>query len=467
MNFVSMEFFCLFLFVLLAIFVSPNQTWRKLVILGASCIFYAYWDWRFLGLLIFVTVVDYFISVQLHRSQKNEFRRAILALSIFINLSILFYFKYINWFIDTLDVVLRPYGRTISLLDVILPIGISFYIFETISYVIDVYKGVAEPANSLLDYAVFITFFPRLVAGPIMRASQFLPQLATGIKLNWENFLIGSYLFGQGLMKKVVVADSMALVVDKVYSSPLLYSSETIWLGVLSYSIQIYFDFSGYSDMAMGVARVFGIKLPMNFNLPYSAASLSEFWQRWHISLSTWLRDYLYIPLGGNRKGSSRTYVNLMITMLLGGLWHGASWNFVFWGGLHGVGLAIERAFNGNKSTTSGSFQSIFTWLKITITFLFVTFAWVFFRSPSVKITQQIFSKLLFLNPVGVTWIFMPALVYLGIVLVIGIMARVKLFDHDQLDLTQPYVLPLIMTQFLIAFIFSANNTSPFIYFQF
>jgi alginate O-acetyltransferase complex protein AlgI len=467
MNFVSIEFGLLLLVVILLISILRGMTARKIILLLASCFFYAYWDWRFLGLLIFITVVDYYISVNLSRSVNANRRKALLIVSLVLNLSVLGVFKYLNFFVDSVSIWLKPLGVDLPELQIILPIGISFYVFETLSYVIDVYKGTAKPADSLLDYAVFITFFPRLVAGPIMRASQFLPQLSNGIHFSRDNFLMGGYLFGQGLMKKVVVADSMALVVDKVYAAPLLYSSPTIWLAVLSYSIQIYFDFSGYSDMAMGVARLFGIQLPMNFNLPYTAASLSEFWQRWHISLSTWLRDYLYIPLGGNRKGAVRTYVNLMITMLLGGLWHGASWNFVFWGGLHGTGLVVERLLNGAKSMEAKRIDEIKTWFHVIITFLLVTFAWVFFRSPSLHITREIFSKLLFFNPEGVSWIFLPALTYLIVVLIIGIIARLKALNHEQLNLSQPYILPLVLTQFLIAFVFMANNTSPFIYFQF
>jgi alginate O-acetyltransferase complex protein AlgI len=467
MNFVSLEFFILFAMVLVGIGISSNPTWRKVVILSASCVFYAFWDWRFLGLLLFVTIADFYISRWLSLSDNPIRRKTFLILSLCINLSILFYFKYINWFIDTLDMLFYGNNQMIAMLHIILPIGISFYIFETISYIVDVYKGVAQPAGSLLDYAVFITFFPRLVAGPIMRAAQFLPQLAKGINLRWENFLIGGYLFGQGLMKKVIVADTLAIIADKIYSNPSLYTSATVWIGILSYSIQIYFDFSGYSDMAIGVARVFGIVLPVNFNLPYMSRSLTEFWQRWHISLSSWLRDYLYIPLGGNRLGRFRTYMNLMVTMLLGGLWHGASWNFVFWGGLHGAGLVIERAFGIKKHIENQKTHYILNSIRVLITFMVVSFSWIFFRSSSFEITKQIFSKLLFIVPSGVSWVYTPALSCLAIVFVVEIIARLKNFSYDQLDTQASYMIPLIFAQFLAAFVFAANNSSPFIYFQF
>jgi alginate O-acetyltransferase complex protein AlgI len=467
MNFVSIEFVLLIVVVLVLMLIVKNFSGRKVVLLLASCFFYAYWDWRFLGLLILITVVDFYISINISATLDPGRKRSFLIASLVLNLLVLGIFKYSNFFIDSLDLILQPLGVQLPELKVILPIGISFYVFETLSYVIDVYRGNAKPANSLLDYAVFITFFPRLVAGPIMRASQFLPQLENGITLSRENFLTGGHLFGQGLIKKVVVANSMAVIVDKIYAGPLLYSSATIWLAVLSYSIQIYFDFSGYSDMAMGVARLFGIQLPVNFNLPYTSASLSEFWQRWHISLSTWLRDYLYIPLGGSRKGDIRTYVNLMITMVLGGLWHGASWNFVFWGGLHGAGLTLERAIAKNDRGAGANFGQVKTWFRVVAVFLLVTLAWVFFRSPSVEITRQMFSKLLFLNSSGVSWMFLPALVYLVIVLVAGIAARVNLLGQAPLDWGKPYVLPLICAQFLLAFVFAANHASPFIYFQF
>ena len=468
MSFVSLEFFVLLAAVLILVTVIRSIVGQKIVLLLASCAFYAYWDWRFLGLLAFITAMDYYISVTLVKTKDARKRKSLLILSLVINLMILGFFKYFNFFVDTFNLALGSVGLHLNGMQIILPVGISFYIFETISYVVDVYRGDSEPAHSLLDYAVFATFFPRLVAGPIMRASNFLPQLYRGVRFSRENFLVGAQLFVQGLIKKIVVADSLALIVDGIYFTPWLYSSPTVWLGVVAYSIQIYFDFSGYSDMAMGVARMFGFEMPMNFNLPYTAQSMTGFWQRWHISLSTWLRDYLYIPLGGNRRGNIRTYVNLFTTMLLGGLWHGASWNFVLWGGLHGFYLAIERTFNSGNKRFPVVQGTLSAWGKSIIVFALTSITWVFFRSPSADITFQVFSKLMFINPEGVAWFYGPALFFVPIVFFGGLIARmekpVEIFDFSP---GKPISLAFIAFEFLIVFLFAADNASPFIYFQF
>jgi alginate O-acetyltransferase complex protein AlgI len=379
---------------------------------------------------------------------------------------ILGFFKYFNFFIDTLNWMFTSAGVHFNGLEIILPIGISFYIFETISYVVDVYRKDSIPAHSLLDYAVFATFFPRLVAGPIMRASIFLPQLYRGVRFSKENFIIGAQLFAQGLLKKIVVADKLAVIVDGVYFTPWLYSSPTIWLGIFSYSIQIYFDFSGYSDMAMGVARIFGFEMPNNFNLPYTSQSVTEFWQRWHISLSTWLRDYLYIPLGGNRKGGIRTYMNLFITMLLGGLWHGASWNFVLWGGLHGVYLAIERVLDLNKRF-QGVNSVLFSWGRVFLVFLLTSVTWVFFRSPTWDITRQVLTKLMFIDSGGVAWAYAPALLLIPVIFLGGLIMRLDRLNTLDLHPHKAFTLAFIVVEFLVIFLFAADNTSPFIYFQF
>lgn len=466
MSFVSVEFAVLLASVLTLVAVFRNPTWRKWILLTASCAFYAYWDWRFLGLLIFVTIMDYYISVWLVGSDDAKKRKAMLAVSVTVNLLILGFFKYFNFFVDSFNTMLTPAGLHLPELAIILPIGISFYTFETLSYVIDVYRGHTTPAKSLLDYAVFVTFFPRLVAGPIMRASHFLPQLECGVKFSKENFMVGAQLFGQGLVKKVVVADTLAMISDQVYTIPWVFSSATIWLGVLSFGIQIYFDFSGYSDMATGVARLFGFELPVNFNLPFTSRSLVEFWQRWHISLSTWLRDYLYISLGGNRKGEIRTYFNMFVTMLLGGLWHGASWNYVLWGGAHGVALGLDQSISRNtKPADDWKFSR--DWIKGFLIFLWIALACVLFRSPTMNIAWQVTKKLLFIDSAGVTWFFIPALFYMVVVLAGGFIMRARKIDLAKIDLTQPYVLPLIAAQYLFAFLFAAGGSSPFIYFQF
>ncbi len=467
MSFVSIEFAILITVVLILLASIRLPVARKIILLSASCIFYAWWDWRFLGLLVTVTVLDYYVTHFLVTTTSIKKRKFLLWLSILVNLGFLGFFKYFNFFIDTLNVFTQTWGWRIGTLDIILPIGISFYTFETLSYVIDVYRGVAQPAKSLLDYAIFITFFPRLVAGPIMRASQFLPQLESGIQLNLNNLVEGSQYFLRGMLKKMVIADNVAVMVERVYSSPSLFSSPTVWLGVAAYSIQILYDFWGYTDMALGIGKMLGIELPLNFNLPYTAQSITEFWNRWHISLSTWLRDYLYISLGGNRKGKVRTYINLMITMLLGGLWHGASWNFVLWGGLHGVYLASERLVLGSKPIQH-PWTSLLAYLRSFLVFALVTITWVPFRSPDWQTTILIFKKLLFIGmQYNIEWHYVWALIAVPLVFVGGWLVRRFEWKWPILPIQRSYTPAFILFEILIVFFFTPLNTSPFIYFQF
>jgi alginate O-acetyltransferase complex protein AlgI len=388
-----------------------------------------------------------------------------LILSIVVNLAILGYFKYFNFFIDTFNILFYPLGWNLRGFDIILPVGISFYIFETISYVLDVYKHSAQPARSLLDYAVFVTFFPRLVAGPIMRASQFLPQLYRGLQFSRDNFLIGAQLFAQGLIKKIVVADAVAYLVDAVYDSPGMFSSSTVYLAIFAYSVQIYFDFSGYSDMACGVAKILGFDLAVNFDFPYISQSITEFWRRWHISLSSWLRDYLYISLGGNRAGKVRTYVNLMLTMLIGGLWHGASWNFVFWGGLHGAYLVMEKFFGINTQVTQK--RDLYSWLKSLAVFFVVSITWIFFRSPSLDVTRVIFNKIMFIDPVGVSWLYTPAIVFSILVVFGGLVVNTFKISFGKADVASPFSTAVLVFEYVFILLFFTKNISPFIYFQF
>lgn len=467
MSFVSLEFLILLSSLLVLLLVFKQPLLRKLFLLAASCVFYAWWDWRFLGVLAVVTVLDYYISQFLVRTENSKKRKMLLLVSIVINLGFLFFFKYFNFFIDTLNLVLGDVGWRIGALKIILPIGISFYTFETLSYVIDVYKRVAKPASSLLDYAIFITFFPRLVAGPIMRATEFLPQLEQGIQLDLNRFFEGMQLFLRGLLKKIVVADNLALVVDQVYGAPAIYSSVTVWMVVCAYSVQILYDFWGYTDMARGLGRMLGIDLPLNFNLPYTAQSITEFWDRWHISLSTWLRDYLYIPLGGNRKGRVRTYINMMVTMLLGGLWHGASWNFIFWGGLHGMYLAIERLVSGSRPSPS-PWTSFRAFVKAFIVFVLVTITWVPFRSPNWETTLVVLKKLFFVNiQNGINWYYSWVLLAVPLVIIGGWLARRFEWVWPSFHIHKSYTLAFILLEILIIFFFAPVRLSPFIYFQF
>lgn len=467
MSFVSIEFAVLLVtaLALLAVFRQPPV--RKLILLAASCFFYAWWDWRFLGLLAAVTLIDYYVSHFMTLTADPKRKKLLLLVSVVANLGFLGFFKYFNFFIDSFNLLLEPIGWRLGTLSIILPIGISFYTFETLSYVIDVYRGSHPPAKSLLDYAIFITFFPRLVAGPIMRPYQFLPQLERGLIMNFPNLVEGAQWFLGGLIKKLVIADNCAILVDRIYAAPGLFSSSTVWLAVLAYSVQIFFDFSGYTDMARGVGKMIGIELPLNFNLPYTAQSFSEFWTRWHISLSSWLRDYLYIPLGGNRKGPVRTYINLMITMLLGGLWHGASWNFVLWGGLHGVYQAVERLIFPHKPPQR-PFTSVWAWASAVAVFLIVTVTWVPFRSPDWGTTVTVFEKLLFMpGQYQFEWHYGWALLAVPLVIGGGWLARRFNWKWPILPIEKTYTAAVMLAQVLIVYFFAPLNSSPFIYFQF
>jgi alginate O-acetyltransferase complex protein AlgI len=467
LSFTSIEFAIFIAVFLLAIIIIRNQLARKFILLAASCVFYAWWDWRFLGLLATVTVIDYSIAQALINTTSVPKRKTLLWFSVAVNLGFLGFFKYFNFFIDTLNLFSNNLGWHLSTLEIILPIGISFYTFETLSYMIDVYRGVATPAKSLLDYAIFISFFPRLVAGPIMRSVQFLPQLEKGITLSRDSFFEGLQYFARGMIKKMVIADNLAIMVDQIYAAPTLFSTSSVWIGILAYSLQILYDFWGYTDMAIGIGKVIGFELPKNFNWPYISQSMTEFWTRWHISLSTWLRDYLYISLGGNRKGQIRTHINLMITMLLGGLWHGASWNFVLWGGLHGLYLSMERIFFKTKPKPH-PWTSPIAYGKAFFIFILVTITWIPFRSPNWYTTTVIFQKLFF-TPMefSIEWYSIWAIILVPVIIIGGWIANRWKLKWLILPVTESYSVPVLLLEFLIVFFYAPVNSSPFIYFQF
>ncbi len=380
--------FLVFLTIFLTLYFSSSGKGRLWVCLLGSYVFYGWWDYRFLLLIMFSTIVDYLFGMYIDRSEEQSRRKAVLTMSCIVNLSLLGFFKYFNFFIDSFQHVSDTVGLGTSLttLNIILPVGISFYTFQSMSYTIDVYRREIRMEPSLLRFATFIAFFPQLVAGPIVRARDFLPQLHSDHPFNWDNVTTGTGLVLAGYFKKVVVADGAALIVDRIFDQTSLQSSLGLAVGVVLYAFQIYCDFSGYSDIAIGLARVMGFEFPENFRTPYISKSFSEFWQRWHISLSSWLRDYLYIPLGGNRDGTFHTYRNLMITMLLGGLWHGADWKFVIWGGLHGMYLVVQRLI-GNRwqrlRTALYIPNWLSGWLEMALVFGLTCLAWVFFRAHS------------------------------------------------------------------------------------
>ncbi len=396
MLFTSPVFLIFFVVVFGLVAIPSPWKWRKFVLMAASFLFYSAWNPPFTLLLVLSTVMDWGLGLAMGKVEKPGPRKALLIISLVVNLGVLAVFKYANFMSENFIAIAHAIGWDVQLMPwtIILPVGISFYTFQTLSYTIDVYRKELKPTRSLLDFALFVSFFPQLVAGPIVRASEFLPQLdtpkrATSAQLSWA-----FVLFTLGLFKKVFLADSIfAPVVEAVFNPWAHLSPHEAWVGTYAFAGQIFCDFSGYSDMAIALAMAFGFALPDNFRGPYGSVGFSDFWQRWHITLSRWLRDYLYIPLGGNRKGKTRTYINLALTMLLGGLWHGASWNFVLWGALHGLYLVAERFVKWVVPPRPLSRFSIF--LLALLTFHLVCIAWVPFRAADFNHTLGVFKSMI------------------------------------------------------------------------
>jgi len=357
-----------------------NKKYRIYLITLSSYVFYGFWNSPFVLLLLISTVVDFNIGKRIYVAKSQNRRKFLLIISLLVNLGMLFFFKYYNLFAETGISIINLLGFNWHppLINVVLPVGISFYTFQTLSYTIDLFYGKIKPEKNIWKFAAFVSFFPQLVAGPILRAKEFLPQFKKNRSFSWEIFYQGFFLIIFGLFKKMVIADNLAPLVERVYDNHFVTSFSDAWSSTMAFTFQIYMDFSGYSDIAIGLGLLLGFYIPDNFNSPYAATSFSDFWRRWHISLSSWLRDYLYIPLGGNRKSKFRTNVNLMVTMLLGGLWHGAAWNFVIWGFMHGFYLLVERILGFNKFKTDNAVINLFR--KI-IVFIFVVFTWVMFRA--------------------------------------------------------------------------------------
>jgi alginate O-acetyltransferase complex protein AlgI len=492
MIFTSPRFLAFLIVLLLVMAVVRHRDANKRILALASCVFYAAWDWRYLGLLLAVSVIDYFAANRITDSETIPGRKGWLSVSIISNLGILGFFKYCNFFIENFNALTARFGFTVPHADILLPVGISFYTFKTMSYTIDVYRGHLKTCKSWLDYATFITFFPELIAGPIVRGSVFLPQMDRQIGPTTRRVVSGSSLFLLGVVKKLFIADRLAGTADTVFASPALFDTATTWCGVLAYSVQIYCDFSGYSDMAIGTARMIGYDLPENFRMPYISTSITEFWRRWHMTLSAWLRDYLYIPLGGNRQGVMRMYRNLFLTMLLGGLWHGASWNFVLWGGLHGCALAGHKLWTKHFSARV-SMPALVGWL---LTLLFVVLCWVPFRSRSFVDTITIMKSLFGFGAGPYTfipvWLF-RCLIICALGHLLGLLwlenhpgAKPMVFSEKLLNLlgmridnhpiSGAFIVPDRLTVcgvysisfiLLMLFFFAPLNTSPFIYFQF
>jgi alginate O-acetyltransferase complex protein AlgI len=473
MLFVTQKFLIFYVIVFTIYWSIPRNRPRVWLLLVASYYFYFCFN-QWLALLVASSsVADYLIAHGMYATARPTLRRLLLILSLVMNLGLLCYFKYENFFLETyFQSVGFDYDRKVDLLEVILPIGISFYTFEAINYTVDVFREKIRPERRLDYFLLFILFFPHLVAGPIVRASDFLPQVPRRKHLTWTRFAVGGRQVVLGLFKKMVIADRMALLVDPVFANPGQFETGIVWMAAIAYSIQIYCDFSGYSDIALGTARVLGYRLMMNFDMPYAARNITDFWRRWHISLSTWIRDYIYIPLGGNRGSVLRTNVNVLITFTLCGLWHGASWTFVVWGALNGLYLIVHRAFRWATRDMHAFRAALDTVpgvaLRIAMTFTATTLAFVVFRAPTFATAKQVFHQM-FVPSSGQSWP-IPAITFwtfAGIVLVAHVLgSRPALWQRWQQQ--SPALRGIALASIVFATLLLAPVTTwTFIYFQF
>lgn len=464
--------------ILIGWYAVKNAKLRMAFLTIMSFVFYGYWDYRFVFLMLASTVLDYFVGQKIfERLQINkQSARRWLTVSIVMNLGALAFFKYFDFFLETINAFLPEDDPVKPMLNVILPVGISFYTFQSMSYSLDIYRGNAKPTGSLLHFSAYVSMFPQLIAGPIVRYSLMDEQLRkVSQRINWSQFYDGIFYFTSGLFRKLFIADFFAVQAELYFSET--YETQFIgaWVGVLSYTFQIYFDFSAYSEMAIGLGKMLGFEFPVNFNSPYKSRSFSEYWRRWHITLSEFLRDYLYIPLGGNRKGKLRTYINLSATMLLGGLWHGASWMFIVWGAIHGFFLAFERLIKDNTR-----FRPDKSWIWRYLVFLVVCFAYIFFRAEHFDFALKTVRSMVFLEGMEtLDWNYS----FHGIMLpdVVKFNGGVKVFAGIGIALIGMHFLPNThqikirrkwwfatgMAIILFICLLNVDKPSPFIYFQF
>ena len=467
MFFNSLEYF-VFLAIVLALYYSFSHRWQNYMLLAVSYFFYGYWDYRFLSLMLISTVVDFFAGRIVDHATTESKRRTFLAISMIVNLTFLVFFKYFNFFIDSAERVLSAAGMGFSapVLYVILPAGISFYTFESMSYVIDVYRRKVKSTDNFFDFALFIAFFPKLVAGPIMRIDDLLPQIERKRVVTSEHILSGVTLILVGLFRKVVIADAIGGVVDVIFSNPAAHTTPELLKGIYLFALQIYCDFSGYSDIARGSSRLLGMDLMLNFDHPYFSANITEFWRRWHISLSTWFRDYLYIPLGGNRVAKWRGYLNTMIVFLVSGLWHGAAWTFVAWGGLHGLFLVVHRMLSGGKAAVES--KRDWRWLlSVVFTFHCVLFAWIFFRAHGFGQAFAFINGIVALRGMETLGTVLPSILIPWLLLFAIDIPQFMAKEHTAL-LRWPIALRNVAIAGMLFLIFLGLGTrAPFIYFQF
>ena len=490
MLFNSIEFVFFFVIVLAIIVIYKNRNFHHIFLLIASCFFLYFSNNYLIGLLIFSIILDFYVGKMIWKTSSKQKKKILLSISLVGNLALLGFFKYADFAIMQFNIMGNYFDLTndIPLLDLILPIGISFYTFQTITYTVDIYRGKLTPSKSLKEFALFVSFFPQLVAGPIVRASEFLPQLREKLEkidgvsklkqitINSKNLKLGITLMAFGFFKKMFFADNIAPLVNNVFADPIGLDSMSIMLGTLAFGIQIYGDFSGYTDIAIGAALILGFKLPINFNKPYFAISPSDFWRRWHISLSSWLRDYLYIPLGGNKKSKSRTYVNLAVVMILGGLWHGASWNFIIWGMLHGTYLAIHKIISDRFPSLKNNFffkSKIGRLISILIMQYFVFLAWIPFRANNLEDAIYAIQKYVLFDfqANGVISLILQnklSVVLIILFIILHIISYKKYNIVDQISKFQLRHWTIIIMIILGAIVFFYNgNPEDFIYFRF
>jgi len=480
-NTIDFAIFLPIVFLLYWFATNNNRKVQNILLVLASYVFYGWWDWRFLSLILFSTLVDYTVGLGLQNQNNNRKRKLLLWTSILVNIGFLGFFKYFNFFLDNFIQAFSLFGVQIqgSSLNIILPVGISFYTFQTLSYTIDVYKRKIEPTRDFIAFTAFVSFFPQLVAGPIERASNLLPQFLKERNFKYANAVVGLKQILWGLFKKVVIADNCAYFADIIFSNSEYYSGSTLVLGALFFTFQIYGDFSGYSDIAIGTARLFGFRLMQNFAFPYFSRDIAEFWRRWHISLSTWFRDYLYIPLGGSRGGMLKRIRNTLIIFIVSGFWHGANWTFIVWGALNAIyflPLLVTR--NNRRNIEIVAYNSVFPTFRelgaILLTFILTVFAWIFFRAENISHAMDyistIFSKSFFdevsfwgYKYARILYFLIPAFI------IVEWIGRKGQFAIEKIGLTwkRPFRwLLYAVIVFLIGILMRTNET-PFIYFQF
>ena len=476
MLFNSIEFllFLPTIFILYWFVFNKNLKYQNTLILVSSYVFYGWWDYRFLSLIFLSTIVDYVIGLSISNQSSKKKQKSLLWGSVLFNLSVLGFFKYYNFFVDSWVELFSSLGyeiKSIWTLNFILPVGISFYTFQTMSYTIDIYRKKLEPTKDFISFASFVSFFPQLVAGPIERASNLLPQILKKREFQYDQVIQGLKLILWGLFKKVVIADSLAPIVDDIFSNYQDFGGGTLWLGAIYFSFQIYCDFSGYSDIAIGTSKLLGFELMSNFKFPYFSRNIGEFWRRWHISLSTWFRDYLYIPLGGSQEGKWKSIRNIFIIFLVSGFWHGANWSFIFWGLFHSILFLPTFMFNKNRNYTSSIIAantllpSLKEFINVVTTFLLVTIGWVFFRSESIGDSFSYLTSMI--SNINIVTHLSPKISFYILVLVL--VDWTQRFDERNLFVTFPkliFKIFVIICVFLILINFK-KESQQFIYFDF